>query len=92
MQMKHRLLSLAVLAALGAADSAAAASGTAVQRALDHLREHRAAVRASGHDRFEVRDVIVDADGSEHVRFDRTYAGLPVIGGDVVVHSRRGRS
>jgi Zn-dependent metalloprotease len=33
-----------------------------------------------------VRDVVVDKDGSSHVRFDRTYQGLPVVGGDVVVH------
>ena len=41
-------------------------------------------------DQFQVRDVIVDPDGTEHVRFDRFYAGLPVIGGDVVVHSSKG--
>ena len=29
---------------------------------------------------------MVDGDGSSHVRFDRTYQGLPVVGGDVVVH------
>ncbi|WP_099897469.1 M4 family metallopeptidase [Streptomyces sp. TLI_171] len=33
-----------------------------------------------------VKDVVIDADGSQHVRFDRTYQGLPVIGGDLVVH------
>jgi Zn-dependent metalloprotease len=35
--------------------------------------------------------VIVDRDGTEHVRFDRSFNGLPVIGGDVVVHSRNGQ-
>ncbi|MFD0527478.1 hypothetical protein ACFQ1I_09975 [Kitasatospora arboriphila] len=29
----------------------------------------------------------VDADGTRHVHFNRTYRGLPVRGGDVVVHS-----
>ncbi|MGX1490074.1 M4 family metallopeptidase [Streptomyces tendae] len=33
-----------------------------------------------------VRDVVVDADGTQHVRYDRTYRGLPVLGGDFVVH------
>ncbi|MBA2949120.1 M4 family metallopeptidase [Streptomyces himalayensis] len=33
-----------------------------------------------------VRDVVVDADGSQHVRYDRTYRQLPVLGGDFVVH------
>ncbi|MCP3784983.1 M4 family metallopeptidase [Micromonospora sp. A3M-1-15] len=35
-------------------------------------------------------DVIQDADGTVHTRYERTYAGLPVIGGDLVVHQRRG--
>jgi zinc metalloprotease ZmpA len=42
-------------------------------------------------DQFQVRDVIVDPDGTEHVRFDRFYGGLPVIGGDIVVHSNQGQ-
>ncbi|MGU7771773.1 M4 family metallopeptidase [Burkholderia sp. MR1-5-21] len=42
-------------------------------------------------DQFQVRDVIVDPNGTEHVRFDRFYAGLPVVGGDVVVHSSQGQ-
>ncbi|WP_200948448.1 MULTISPECIES: M4 family metallopeptidase [unclassified Kitasatospora] len=33
-----------------------------------------------------VRDVVTDQDGSRHVRYDRTYAGLPVLGGDLIVH------
>jgi Zn-dependent metalloprotease len=33
-----------------------------------------------------VRDVIVDKDGAQHVRYDRTYRQLPVLGGDFVVH------
>ncbi|RQQ47577.1 M4 family metallopeptidase [Burkholderia stagnalis] len=42
-------------------------------------------------DQFKVHDVVVDPDGTEHVRFDRFYSGLPVIGGDVVVHSNQGQ-
>jgi len=33
------------------------------------------------------KDVVKDADGTVHTRYERTYAGLPVIGGDVVVHA-----
>lgn len=40
-------------------------------------------------DEFKPRDVIVDKDGTEHVRFDRLYAGLRVVGGDLVVHSSK---
>jgi Zn-dependent metalloprotease len=32
-----------------------------------------------------VRDVIKDADGTVHTRYERTYGGLPVLGGDLVV-------
>jgi Zn-dependent metalloprotease len=35
---------------------------------------------------LRVRDVIRDADGATHVRYDRSFAGLRVLGGDLVVH------
>jgi zinc metalloprotease ZmpA len=35
-----------------------------------------------------VRDVVKDADGTVHTRSERTYAGLPVLGGDLVVHEK----
>lgn len=33
------------------------------------------------------KSVSKDADGTLHTRYDRTYAGLPVLGGDLVVHT-----
>ncbi|WP_339133507.1 M4 family metallopeptidase [Streptomyces sp. f51] len=39
-----------------------------------------------------VKDVAQDRDGTTHTRYERTYAGLPVLGGDLVVHLRDGRS
>jgi Zn-dependent metalloprotease len=36
--------------------------------------------------RVTVTDVLHDPSGAEHVRMDRTFAGLPVLGGDFVVH------
>lgn len=86
-----RLVAAAALAVcLGQSAIAAkpAADHPAVQRALSHLGGAAFnAVRSSGSDDFVVRDLVVDADGSEHVRFDRSHRGLRVIGGDVVVHS-----
>jgi Zn-dependent metalloprotease len=41
---------------------------------------------------YALRDVIVDDDGTEHVRFDRHYQGLRVVGGELVVHQSRGGS
>src|SRR6185436_15042635 len=37
-------------------------------------------------ERLVVKDVITDADGSTHVRYDRTFNGLRVIGGAFVSH------
>ncbi|MEV0225349.1 M4 family metallopeptidase [Streptomyces sp. NPDC050704] len=38
-------------------------------------------------EKLVVRDVIKDADGTVHTRYERTYAGLPVLGGDLVVET-----
>ncbi|WP_217553517.1 M4 family metallopeptidase [Streptomyces sp. GbtcB6] len=38
-----------------------------------------------------VKDVAQDADGTTHTRYERTYAGLPVLGGDLIVHDSGGR-
>src|SRR5665647_5631 len=37
-------------------------------------------------EKLVVKDVIVDPDGSTHVRYNRTFNGLRVIGGDLVSH------
>ncbi|WP_371659852.1 M4 family metallopeptidase [Streptomyces sp. NBC_00280] len=39
-------------------------------------------------EKLVVKDVIKDADGTLHTRYERTYAGLPVLGGDLVVHTQ----
>jgi Zn-dependent metalloprotease len=91
MSLAPKLLSLAVLMALGGTAAAGTTRSAAIDRAEGLARANAGALHASAQDRFLSRDVIVDADGTEHVRFDRTYAGLPVIGGDVVVHSRGGQ-
>ncbi|MYW63615.1 peptidase M4 family protein [Streptomyces sp. SID8379] len=36
-----------------------------------------------------VRDVVKDRDGTTHTRYERTYDGLPVLGGDLVVHESK---
>ncbi|MEU5433216.1 M4 family metallopeptidase [Streptomyces sp. NPDC020719] len=36
-------------------------------------------------EKLVVRDVIKDQNGTTHTRYERTYAGLPVLGGDLVV-------
>ncbi|MEV8324904.1 M4 family metallopeptidase [Kitasatospora sp. NPDC056731] len=46
------------------------------------------ALALGGQERLVVKDVVADANGERHLRYERTYAGLPVLGGDLVVHQR----
>ena len=48
-------------------------------------RADRACSGADGRPGPKVKAVVADADGSRHVRYDRTFRGLRVIGGDFVV-------
>ncbi|MGW1553315.1 M4 family metallopeptidase, partial [Streptomyces sp. NPDC002346] len=57
--------------------AAANASRAVTARSL-HLRSQEALI---------VKSVLKDADGSLHTRYERTFAGLPVLGGDLVVHT-----
>ncbi|MFJ6393290.1 M4 family metallopeptidase [Streptomyces sp. NPDC091972] len=43
-------------------------------------------------EKLVVKDVLTDADGTTHTRYERTFSGLPVLGGDLVVHDRGGRT
>ncbi|MFI2761686.1 M4 family metallopeptidase [Streptomyces echinatus] len=36
-------------------------------------------------EKLVVKDVVKDADGTLHTRYERTYGGLPVLGGDLIV-------
>jgi Zn-dependent metalloprotease len=40
----------------------------------------------SGQEALVAKDAVVDANGTRHTRYERTLGGLPVIGGDLVVH------
>ncbi|MER8183774.1 M4 family metallopeptidase [Kitasatospora sp. NPDC094015] len=44
------------------------------------------ALGLGGQEKLIAKDAIVDTDGTRHLRYERTLGGLPVIGGDVVVH------
>lgn len=83
------LAALTAISLVGTAQAATpAADHPAVQRALGHLQGHGFhAARASLSDNFRATDLVVDADGTEHVRFERSYKGLPVIAGDLIVRS-----
>ena len=49
-----------------------------------------ASLRLGRSESLVVRNVERDVDGAEHVHYDRTYQGLPVIGGDLIVHESPG--
>ncbi|CAM5408956.1 M4 family metallopeptidase [Streptomyces aurantiogriseus] len=59
---------------------------TALDNAATALAEHAAGLGLTAAQGTTVRDVIVDKDGTQHIRYDRTYHRLPVLGGDFVVH------
>ncbi|MBV2358065.1 M4 family metallopeptidase [Streptomyces sp. J2-1] len=40
-------------------------------------------------EKLVVKDVVRDTDGTVHTRYERTYGGLPVLGGDLVVHTAK---
>ncbi|GHH87047.1 peptidase [Streptomyces sulfonofaciens] len=58
----------------------------AIRHAETAVGDHAADLDLTKAEKSTVRDVVVDPDGSQHVRYDRTYRGLPVLGGDFVVH------
>ncbi|WP_316773362.1 M4 family metallopeptidase [Streptomyces sasae] len=59
---------------------------TAIANAAQALLQHAAGLGLTSAEGTSVRDVIVDKSGTQHVRYDRTYRQLPVLGGDFVVH------
>ncbi|GHE67942.1 peptidase [Streptomyces cellulosae] len=48
------------------------------------------AIGLGAKEKLIVKDVVKDVDGTVHTRYERTYAGLPVLGGDLVVHEPAG--
>ncbi len=60
--------------------------GDLARSAIVAIEAHPAVAKVGPGQAFAVTDALVDPDGSSHVRVDRTYRGLPVLGGDLVVH------
>jgi zinc metalloprotease ZmpA len=70
----------------------AAYAADAESRARAHIADFPGrSLHAPGHS-YALRDAIVDHAGAEHVRFDRQFRGLRVIGGDLIVHTEAGGS
>jgi Zn-dependent metalloprotease len=58
----------------------------AIENAASALLKHATSLGLTSDEGTKVQDVIVDSDGTQHVRYERTYRQLPVLGGDFVVH------
>ncbi|MFE2430378.1 M4 family metallopeptidase [Streptomyces sp. NPDC059373] len=102
MQLSTRRATTALTVAIGVTalttalltPSAASADGgrslpsraTAVSHADAAIADHAGRLAVTPAQGRTVRDVVTDTDGAQHVRYDRTYRGLPVLGGDLVVH------
>ncbi|WP_240529684.1 M4 family metallopeptidase [Streptomyces mangrovisoli] len=71
------------------ASSTAATAATVVSAARAAAFAHAAATGVVQGDELHPHDVMIDPEGARHVRFVRTHEGLPVLGGDLVVHLDR---
>ncbi|WP_225099432.1 M4 family metallopeptidase [Streptomyces sp. CoH27] len=71
----------------------AALSATAhvslIQQAQANAAETAQKIGLGTKEQLIVKDVVKDNDGTVHTRYERTYAGLPVLGGDLVVHTAK---
>ena len=79
-----------LVAAIGTATAQAqpvapSAQAMAATSASSLVAARPAALHASVHDAFLAHAVITAAGGLQYVPYDRTYKGLPVVGGDFVV-------
>ena len=90
--MKSRMLAATIVGVLGISAYSVASTSTSpvAARASALLDRHAAQLQRADGDTFAVRNIAVDANGTEHVRYTRSFLGLPVIGGDFVVHARNG--
>ncbi|MFH8632486.1 M4 family metallopeptidase [Streptomyces lydicus] len=72
------------------APAAAPAAASSLSKVVDAARTaafaHASATGVGKKDTLKAVDTMVDRDGRKHVRFVRTHRGLPVLGGDLVVH------
>ncbi|MFI1534648.1 M4 family metallopeptidase [Streptomyces anandii] len=75
-------------------DSAAAATTAAAAPVVEAARAaafaHASQTGVGQGDDLRAQDVMLDPEGARHVRFIRTHQGMPVLGGDLVVHLDHG--
>ncbi|MGW4435468.1 M4 family metallopeptidase [Streptomyces sp. NPDC004596] len=67
----------------------AAARTTLIRQAQAGAADTAREIGLGAKEKLVVKDVVKDVDGTVHTRYERTYAGLPVLGGDLVVHTAK---
>ncbi|MDO0925644.1 M4 family metallopeptidase [Streptomyces sp. TG1A-8] len=67
----------------------AAARTTLIQQAQADAAGTAQQIGLGAKEKLVVKDVVKDVDGTLHTRYERTYAGLPVLGGDLIVHTAK---
>ncbi|GHE11143.1 M4 family metallopeptidase [Streptomyces alanosinicus] len=67
----------------------AAARTSLIQKAEADASATAQHIGLGAKEKLVVKDVVRDTDGTVHTRYERTYAGLPVLGGDLVVHTAK---
>ncbi|MFF6990808.1 M4 family metallopeptidase [Streptomyces sp. NPDC010273] len=71
-------------------DRATTSTGTSAASVVAAARAaafaHATATGVTPGDELRAQDVLIDPEGARHVRFLRTHQGMPVLGGDLVVH------
>ncbi|MGY6022887.1 M4 family metallopeptidase [Streptomyces spinosirectus] len=68
------------------AATADASAASVVSAARAAAVAHSSATGVAQGDELQAEDVMIDPEGARHVRFTRTHQGMPVLGGDLVVH------
>ncbi|WP_228447106.1 M4 family metallopeptidase [Streptomyces paludis] len=59
-----------------------------LKAAADSAADTARSLRLGSAERLLPKDVVEDVDGTVHTRYARTLGGLPVLGGDLVVHEK----
>ena len=70
--------------------TAGATQQAALQAEQGRVEQTAAALNLGSGEKLVVRDVVKDSDGTEFVRYDRTFNGLKVLGGDLIVRREKG--
>ncbi|MEU6376056.1 M4 family metallopeptidase [Streptomyces sp. NPDC046909] len=66
--------------------AAAVTASSVVDAARAAAFAHAGATGVAQGDELQAQDVLIDPEGARHVRFIRSHEGMPVLGGDLVVH------